>query len=253
MTMEPLDNSHRIAMWSGPRNISTAMMRSFASRSDCVVVDEPLYAAYLYETGKDHPMRGAVIASQPTDWRNAMRRLMAPLRDGKTVQYQKHMTHHLLDQYTWFWLQSVQNCFLIRDPAEVLASYAAKWEDVKATDLGYHQQIRVYNWLLERTGKAPPVIDAKDILMDPAKALSGLCEDLGIRYEPSMLKWEAGRKPYDGVWAEHWYAAVEASTGFAPYMPKETEIPKHLQPVLDACRPLYDELRVHCRASGSTV
>lgn len=235
----------RIAMWSGPRNISTAMMRSFASRPDCAVVDEPFYAAWLFETGKDHPMRNEVIASQPTDWRQVVRKLTGPVPDGRAVFYQKHMTHHLLDHYTWHWLKTVTNCFLIRDPAAVLASYTAKWEDLKAEDLGFHQQKRIFDWVVSETGQTPVVVDAADILRDPASALSGLCAAVGIPWTDAMLGWEPGPKPYDGVWGAHWYGAVNASGGFAPYKPREVEIPDRLMPILDACRPLYEAMRDH--------
>ncbi len=235
----------RIAMWSGPRNISTAMMRSFGNRADCAVSDEPFYAAYLYETGLAHPMRGKVIASQPTDWRNVVRKIAGPAPEGRAVWYQKHMAHHMLPHHGFHWLPDFHNCFLIRDPAAVLASYAAKREEVTAADLGYHRQTEIFDREADRLGHAPPVLDAKDVLTDPRGALSALCGRIGIAFDEAMLSWPAGRRETDGVWAAHWYATVEASTGFAPYVEKDIVVPDRLKAVYEACLAPYDRLARH--------
>lgn len=239
------DDCIRIAMWSGPRNISTAMMRSFENRSDSAVSDEPFYSAYLYETGLDHPMRGEVIASQPNDWRNVVRRITGAPPEGKAVWYQKHMTHHMLPHYGLHWLSSFRNCFLIRDPAAVIASYAAKREGFSAQELGYERQVEIFNRECDRLGHVPPVLDAKDVLSDPKGALSALCAAIGIAFQDEMLAWPAGRRKTDGIWADHWYASVEASTGFAPYAEKEIVIPPGMQSAYEDCMIPYQTMSKH--------
>ena len=202
-------------MWSGPRNLSTALLRSFENRADCTVSDEPFYAAYLAETGLDHPLRAAVLASQPTDWREVTAELSGPAPDGVALWYQKHMTHHMLPAFGRAWIDQCRNAFLIRDPSRVLASYIRSREDVTLADIGVVQQSELFDRVADRLGHAPPVIDAADVLADPARTLSALCKALDIAFDPAMLCWPAGRRASDGVWAPAWYAGVEASTGFA--------------------------------------
>ena len=226
----------RIAMWSGPRNISTAMMRSFGARDDTVVVDEPLYAHYLDATGLHHPGREQILASQPIRWPDAVRELLRPLPAGRVVQYQKQMTHHLLPQIGEEWMAGLSHAFLIRDPAEVIASYAKVREEPDLADLGFEQQARIFR----RFGG--PVVDAADLLRDPAGVLSRLCTALRIDYQPAMLTWPAGPRDTDGVWAPHWYGSVEASTGFAPSRRVQTQLPARLQPLVEAAEPYYREL-----------
>jgi len=229
----------RIAMWSGPRNISTAMMRSFGARSDSAVVDEPLYAHYLQVTGLDHPMRAEVLASQPQRWQDAVAQLLAPLPDDVQVQYQKHMTHHLLPQINEDWMVGLRHAYLIRDPARVIASYARVRTEPDLADLGFEQQARIFRHF------NGPVVDADDLLRDPPGVLTRLCEALELEFQPSMLSWPAGPRASDGVWAPQWYASVEASTGFAAAPPSPVSVPDRLQPVLDQARPYYDELAAH--------
>jgi hypothetical protein len=224
----------RIAMWSGPRNISTALMRSFGARDDCTVVDEPLYAHYLRATGLDHPGRDQVIASQPAQWRDAVEQLLAPL-DAK-VQYQKHMTHHLLPGIGTGWLAGLRNAYLIRDPARVIASYARVRQEPTLADLGFEQQTRIYD---EFPG---PVVDADDLLADPPAVLPKLCAALGIDYQEGMLHWPPGPRPTDGVWAPHWYASVQTSTGFTGPPAGEPRVPDRLAALLAAARPHYRRL-----------
>ncbi|MCW2818418.1 MAG: family hydrolase [Marmoricola sp.] len=226
----------RVAMWSGPRNISTAMMRAWENRPDTVVVDEPLYAAYLAATGIDHPGAADVIASQPTDWREVVRSLNAPVEDE--VHYAKHMTHHLLPGMDLDWVPAFRNVLLIRDPAEVVASYVRSRESCEPEDIGLLQQAR----LLEVLPSDTPVVDAGDFLRDPEAHLRWLCDWLGIDFTPRMLTWPAGPRDSDGVWAPHWYAAVEASTGFEPWRPRTVELDTHDAAVAEACRPAYDVL-----------
>ena len=229
--------SVRVAMWSGPRNISTAMMRAWENRLDTVVVDEPFYAAFLARTGFDHPARDEVIASQPTGVDEVVDGLRAPLPDGFTVHYAKHMTHHLAPGQDLGWAREFRNVLLIRDPAEVVASYVKSREACEPDDIGLLQQVA----LLDELDEAP-VIDAADFLRDPEAHLRWLCDWLGIPFTDAMLSWPAGPRDSDGVWAPHWYDAVLASTGFAPYRPRKVELDAHDAAVAEACRPAYDRL-----------
>jgi hypothetical protein len=231
-------------MWSGPRNISTAMMRSFENRPDCAVSDEPFYAAYLAETGLDHPMRDEVLASQPTDWRAVAARLAGPTPGGAAVWYQKHMTHHMLDGFGLDWADGAVNAFLIRDPARVLASYVVKRGEVTLADIGVERQRALFEREADRLGAPPPVVEGRDVLADPAGTLGRLCAALGIAFDPAMLAWPAGPRDSDGVWAPAWYDAVERSTGFGP-PPDETAPPvlsDDLRRIAEAARPHYERL-----------
>ena len=239
----------RIAMWSGPRNISTAMMRAFGNRPDTAVIDEPFYAAYLALTGIDHPMADAVIAAGPADWRQAAAGLAGPVPDDRPVYYQKHMTHHMIPQIGRGWMDGPEfvHAFLIRAPEQVLASYTAKRDTVNLRDIGIAEQVELFERTADRLGHAPPVIEGADILADPAGRLGALCAALGIGFTPAMLSWPAGRRASDGVWAPHWYHAVEASTGFAPPRPGVTfdALDDSLKPIAEAARPLYERLARH--------
>lgn len=239
---EPVAPGLRIAMWSGPRNISTAMMRAWENRPDTAVCDEPLYAHYLLKTGLDHPGRDEIIASQETDWRTVVAALTGPIPGGKAVYYQKHMTHHFLPEIGQEWLDSVVNCFLIRDPREVLASYARTRPDPTVHDLGFPQQWEIFERVRTRTGRVPPVVDSRDILEDPCRLLRLLCGAVGVVFSEVMLAWPPGPRESDGSWAPYWYASVERSTGFQPYCPRNPEIPNALRPVVEACEPYYRRL-----------
>jgi hypothetical protein len=241
-----MSESVRIAMWSGPRNISTAMMRSFGARADTAVVDEPFYAAYLEATGLDHPMRADVLASQSTDWHEVVRALLGPIPENKPIWYQKHMTHHMLENFGRDWIGQVRNAFLIRDPRAVLASYVQKRGDVTLADIGVVQQRELFDREADRLGYAPPVVEGVDVLADPARTLALLCKALDIPFLDSMLSWPAGRRATDGVWAPAWYNAVEQSTGFGPPPAKaEIELPADLRSIADAALPHYEALAVH--------
>ena len=232
----------RIAMWSGPRNISTAMMRAWENRPDTWVCDEPLYAHYLLKTGLDHPGRDDVIASQETDWRHVVASLTGPIPAGKSVFYQKHMAHHFLAEIDHGWLDLVINCFLIRDPREVVASYARTRAKPTIHDLGFPQQLEIFERVYRRTGRVPPVLDSRDVLENPKRMLSLLCDAVGVPFSDFMLTWPPGPRPTDGVWAPHWYDRVEQSSGFAAYRAQEPVIPDALQPVCAACEPYYRRL-----------
>ena len=205
----------RLAMWSGPRNISTALMRSFDARSDCFVSDEPFYGCFLEQTGADHPMAAEVIAAMDCDWHGVARALAGDPAQGQPVWYQKHMTHHMAGPVQPDDLEGVRHAFLIREPARMIASYLGKREAVSADDLGYHTQRAFFERIAERQGFAPPVVDSADVLHNPAGTLAALCGALEIDWDPAMLRWEPGRRATDGVWAPHWYNRVEATTGGA--------------------------------------
>lgn len=245
MSAEAVDAPLRIAMWSGPRNISTAMMRAWENRDDCAVSDEPLYAAYLASTGLDHPGREEVIAAGETDWRRVVANLLGPSPDGAAIWYQKHMSHHLTPGIDIEWVLALRNVFLIRDPAEVVASYLKSRATVAPDDIGLPQQARLFALLRERTGETPPVIDAGDFLRAPEAHLRALCARLGIAFTPRMLRWPAGPRASDGVWAPYWYDAVWASTGFEPWRARETALSGEAAEVAAACRPLYENLRAY--------
>ncbi|MFY2765418.1 hypothetical protein [Arenimonas sp. MALMAid1274] len=235
----------RIAMWSGPRNISTAMMRAWENRPDCVVSDEPLYAAYLAATGLDHPGRDEVIADGETDWRRVARALTGPIPGDRPVWYQKHMSHHLLPDMAMDWVFALTNVMLIRDPSEVVASYLKSRATVTPEDIGLPQQGRLFDLLAEHNGEAPMVIDAGDFLQAPEAHLRALCARLGIEFTPRMLAWPAGPRDSDGIWAPHWYDAVWKSTGFEPWRARETALSGPARAVAEACRPVYERLRGH--------
>ena len=235
----------RLAMWSGPRNISTAMMRAWENREDTVVIDEPLYAHYLLTTGVQHPGRDDVIAAQNADAAQVAAQLVGPIPHGKPIWYQKHMTQHMLPEMRLDWLDQLCNCFLIREPEAVVASFTIQRPDAAAWELGFEQQSRLFDHVCDRLGSAPPVIDSADVLKNPAGILSSLCTRLQIPFSHRMLQWPRGPRASDGVWAPHWYAAVERSTGFAPWRERETQLTAFQRGLAEQCRPHYDRLSPH--------
>jgi hypothetical protein len=231
----------RLAMWSGPRNISTALMRSWENRPDTVVVDEPLYAHYLDVTGLDHPGRDEVLATGETDWRVVVERLLSPA-PGFRVCYQKHMAHHLTPEIDRGWIRELTNVLLIRDPHEVVASYLKSRDQVTVDDIGLRQQNVLYDEL-STAGHEPRIIDAADFVGDPEHFLRGLCALVDVEFDRTMLRWPAGPRSTDGVWAPYWYAAVWNSTGFAPYQRRDVELTGRAVQVAAECGPLYQRLR----------
>ncbi|MDE2218815.1 MAG: HAD family hydrolase [Gammaproteobacteria bacterium] len=250
----------RVAMWSGPRNISSAMMRSFGARPDTAVTDEPFYAAFLARSGADHPLRAEVLASQPNGWREVVARLLGPVPGGKPIWYQKQMTHHMLDEFGRAWLERLRNAFLIRDPRSVLASYRQIRAAAAVTlaDIGIVQQRELFEREADRLGRAPPVIDGADVLADPPGMLARLCAALAIPYTDAMLSWNAGRRETDGVWAPAWYGSVERSTGFAVRAASitgtaaagEATLPENLLRLAELARPHYEALAAHRLRAG---
>lgn len=228
-------------MWSGPRNISTAMMYSFGNRADVTCWDEPFYAFSLVHHGNDHPMREAIVAANEHDFRTLVARCLAPAATPHA--YQKHMTHHMLPGYDRQWILGLTNAFLIRDPARVLESYVKRWSDVTLRDIGFVEQVEIFDMVADRLGGAPPVVDAEDVLADPRGVLAKLCAACGLAFDEAMLAWPAGPKPFDGNWAPHWYETVWQSTGFGKPKRKEPELPPALRRIADAARPYYERMR----------
>jgi hypothetical protein len=242
----PKSKPVRLAMWSGPRNISTAMMRSWGNRPDTFVCDEPLYAHYLQATGREHPGAAEVIANGETDWRQVVEQLTGAVPQEKRIFYQKQMTHHLLPEIDREWLGAVTNCFLIRDPTEVIVSYIKKNNDPALEDLGFVQQAEIFDWVRAQTGVIPPVIDARDVLENPEKILRLLCERIGVEFIDAMLSWPPGIRETDGIWAKHWYGEVATSTGFRkPSVRVPVEVPGRLSAIHEKGREAYELLHKH--------
>lgn len=234
----------RISMWSGPRNISTAMMRAFEARGDCFVVDEPFYACYLKSSGADHPYRAATLAAAPSDWRAAAAALNAPLAPDKPILFAKHIAYHYPYTEPLDWLAGHRSFVLIRDPGRMVASYARKLDDIAPILESFRVARRVMDFEGSR-GRPCPVVDAADILADPPAMLNALCAALDIPYTDRMLSWPAGPRPTDGPWAPHWYGAVNASTGFRNDAEAgcEVALPPPLAELAAICAPHYDDLR----------
>jgi hypothetical protein len=234
--------SIRIAMWSGPRNISTAMMRAWGNRDDTVVIDEPFYAYYLQATGKQHPGADEVIATGETDWRKVVAHVTGPIPNGKRIFFQKQMTHHLLPEIDREWIGAATNCFLIRDPREVISSYIKKREAPSLEDLGFVQQVEIFDSVRAHTNTVPPVVDAKDVLENPEQMLRLLCEAVGVEFSKSMLSWPPGLRDTDGIWARHWYGEVAKTTSFQPYHERTDQVPEGLREIYERCRECYAKL-----------
>ncbi len=229
-------------MWSGPRNISTAMMRSWEARGDTAVIDEPFYAFYLKQNDLPHPGADEVIRCHETDPQKIIMSLLEEPAGGKRVSYQKHMAHHILPSLRTDWLADLTNCLLIRDPREMITSLAKVIANPTANETGLPQQARLIPIIENLVGESPIIIDTADVLRDPAGMLRALCKAVNVPYTDRMLHWRAGPRETDGVWAKHWYANVERSTGFMPPRPKTETPPKRLQGVLQECEALYYSL-----------
>ncbi len=216
-------------------------MRSWASRADTRVIDEPFYAHYLKETDYDHPGADEIIAAYETDWRRVIDRLLNS-DNGKAIYYQKHMTQHMLEHVDRSWLSQISNCFLIRDPRRMLLSFAKVIPEPRLDQTGLPQQVELFNFVRGATGQVPPVIAARDVLRDPAGTLRRLCAALEVAFDRAMLRWRPGVHASDGIWAKHWYASVEASTSFAPYQEDDTPVPENMRALLRECQELYAQM-----------
>ncbi|MEP1554231.1 MAG: HAD family hydrolase [Paraglaciecola sp.] len=231
----------RIAMWSGPRNISTAMMRSWENRSDCEVVDEPFYGFYLKQTQSPHPCFEDILAEQSTDYQEVVTNL-TQTHCKTPLQYQKHMTHHMLDGVDLSWTKNLKHCFLIRDPAQVVNSYTNSMGQCRAQDIGIVRQAELYDEITQITGQSIPVIDSNDVLKNPKYILSEVCKALAIPFDMGMLAWPKGPRDSDGVWAKHWYHSVEKSTGFAPYGQRDFTLNEQQLNVVQEVQPYYEKM-----------
>lgn len=235
---EPL----RLSVWSGPRNISTALMYSFAQRSDTHVIDEPFYGYYLAnsQAREYHPGAEEVIASMETDASVVIDQILVERRSP--VLFLKNMTHHLVE-LDWSFVDKLCNVLLVRDPVHMLPSYAKGVAQPSLHDTGYDTLVKLVDFLEERGHPPPPVLDSKEVLLDPETVLAKLCTQIGIEFDDAMLSWPAGARPEDGVWAKHWYNSVHSSTGFQKYQAKTDPFPTHLEPLLAECLPYYERLR----------
>ena len=235
----------RIAMWSGPRNISTAMMRSFGSRADCAVSDEPFYGAFLKESGEPHPMAAETIADMDCDWQSVLETQSGAVPGGYAIWYQKHMPHHMVGPVSISDFPKHRHAFLIRAPERVVASYRAKNELREADALGFARLRRYFEYEADRSGGAPPVVDSDDILRDPEGVLSKLCQSLEVDWDPAMLSWQTGPLPEDGIWGKHWYDKVNASTGFGKAPGEMPSLDGDYLRVANECRQDYEALFKH--------
>ncbi len=235
----PRSDVLRLCLWSGPRNVSTALLYSFAERADTRVVDEPLYAHYLRVSGADHPGRDEVLRAQEVDGSKVVRDVVLGPCD-RPVLFQKHMAHHLVALDRSFLRQTV-NVLLVRDPAEVVVTLSKQLPDPTLRDVGIQAQCELEDEL-RRLGQEPVILDAKETLLDPEGVLAELCRRVGLAWDPAMLSWPRGARPFDGAWAPHWYQNVQQSTGFEPYRPKSAPIPEQLRPLVLQCLPYYDRL-----------
>jgi len=235
----------RIAMWSGPRNISTAMMRSWENRPDTMVIDEPFYGPFLAASGEDHPLKDQVIADQGSDYQAVLDKLLAQQPDSIDIFYQKHMAHHMLDMdfVKEHLITPFKHAFLIRNPKDVVRSYVRKYPNITAEALGYGRQVKIFNMVQQHYGIHPPVIESVDVLNQPAHTLEKLCAALKLPFDESMLSWPTGYRDSDGVWASHWYNRVIESTGFKPYQEKATALTKREAEVAQACLAEYEFLK----------
>jgi len=229
-------------MWSGPRNISTAMMRSFENRDDTFVIDEPFYAYYLSKTGFNHPGRKHVLESQSTKWEDIVDLITGDIPDKKKIWYQKHMVHHIVDDTNIGWVNFFNNFFLIRHPKEVIISYSKQSPIGGIKDLGYPQQINLFKKIKNLTGDYPIVINSKDFLCNPEKFLRKICEHLKINFSNKMLNWPKGSRKTDGVWSPYWYKNVIKSSSFKPYKKSNKRLPKEYISLLEECLPYYNYL-----------
>jgi Sulfotransferase domain len=241
------DNCLRLSMWSGPRNVSTALMYSFRQRSDTVVFDEPLYGHYLHVSGADHPGKDEVLATMNTKGQQVVEDvLLAPCT--KPIRFYKNMAHHLLGLNQEV-LAQMKNMLLVRDPREMLPSLAKQIPNPILRDTGLKEQVEILEVMLQR-GQNPVVIDAKELLLNPKIVLQDVCQGLEIPFEDGMLSWPSGTKPEDGIWAKYWYDNVHASTGFGKYEQKQEAFPERLKPLLEECLPLYRRLNQYAIKSA---
>ena len=232
----------KIGMWSGPRNISTALMRSFENRSDTAVLDEPFYAYFLNETGIKHPIYKQVIQTYETSWKNISNTLTGPIPNGKSIWYQKLMTHHWVKNAPLDWLEKIHNCFLIRNPKQVIISYLKIHNNITPELIGLPQQLHIFNTVVKKTNKIPIVISSEDILENPKLMLELLCNLLDIPFSDQMLQWPKGTRDSDGIWGEYWYKNVVQTTSFKKPLNQTEKMSDRLANLLEECMSYYKQM-----------
>ena len=238
-----MNSKKRISMWSGPRNISTALMRSFENRTDTAVIDEPFYSFFLKNTGIKHPIYKEVIEKYDSSWNNIVNTLIGPIPNNKDIWYQKLMTHHWVETQPLDWITDTINCFLIRNPKQVILSYLKIYEDVTPALIGLPQQIYIFNYIIEQTNKIPIVISSEDILKNPKLMLQKLCNLLDIPFSEQMLSWPTGKRDSDGIWGEYWYKNVVKTSSFSKSSEKDDEFPEQFSSLLDECNTYYKQIK----------
>ena len=221
------------------------MMRAWGNRADTAVIDEPFYGYYLERTGKEHPGTEEVIAHGEIDWRKIVNQLTDAVPSGKPIFFQKQMVHHLLPEIDRGWMVDLTNCFLIRDPREVILSYIKKNPEPTLEDLGFVQQLKIFDFVRGQTNSVPTIVDAKDVLQNPERTLRLLCDTIGVSFDAAMLSWPPGLRDTDGIWAKYWYDEVARSTSFQPYTPREGDLPDRLREIYEQCRECYEQLHQH--------
>lgn len=220
-------------------------MRAWENRTDTFVCDEPFYAYYLHTTGDDHPGGADIMKSYDTDWKKVVADLTGEIPDGKSVFFQKHMAHHILPDLDLSWLSDFRVGLLIRDPAEVITSYVKVRGAMTFEETGLLQQVTLYQELMDQYGRAPLILDSADVLRNPRGMLEAICSEFGIDFQDNMLRWPAGPRETDGIWAKYWYSQVEATTGFGEYRPRREGVPEGYEPMLERCQQLYETLHSH--------
>ena len=236
------NNITRIGMWSGPRNIYTALMRSFENRPDTIVVDEPFYAYFLNKTGIKHPIYKEVIQTYDTSWDNIAKTLTGPIPDSNNISYQKLMTHHWVDNAPLDWLEKIHNCFLIRNPKQVIISYLKIHNDITPELIGLPQQLHIFNTIIKKTNKIPIVISSENILENPKLMLNRLCDLLDIPFLNQMLQWPKGKRDSDGIWGEYWYKNVVQTTSFNKPLNQNEKFPNQFLKLLEECMSYYKQM-----------
>ena len=230
-----------VACWSGPRNISTALMRSWSSRKDTFVTDEPFYAYYLKETKLKHPMHREIITKYSSNYNEIIKYLTNKIPDNRKIWYQKHMAHHLLDLNNIEWINNFKNCILLRHPKEVISSFSKKSKLSSVEELGYPQQYEIIRFL-KKNNKSYTIIDSSELLKNPEKVLAAWCKKNNIKFDISMLKWEKGNHNNDGIWWESWYDNVIKTTGFQKYEKKDISIENKYDSIYNESMKYYNYL-----------
>ena len=228
-----------LSLWSGPRNVSTALMYSFLQHPAIHVIDEPLYAHYLSKTSVSHPGDKEVLLTMEHDGEKVLKKIVSETKKFQIV-FLKNMAHHWIGLDS-SWLDKYDNIFLIRDPKQMLPSLVNQLPKPILRDTGLKTQVEIYD-RLQKQGKQPIIIDAKYLLKNPKKILRIVFKHLGLPFSTRMLKWPKGPKREDGIWAKYWYHNVHQSEEFTPYYAKKEPFPEHLNELLDECTPYYQYL-----------